>query len=79
MTRLQAKAYAPAIRVNLIAPGMVSQSAEVNDETWKNLINKTPLQKPVPAESIAEALAFLITNGYITGQTLVVDSGYQLR
>ncbi|HXF84571.1 MAG TPA: SDR family oxidoreductase [Anaerolineales bacterium] len=78
LTRVLARAFAPSIRVNAIAPGFVLQSDIVPPEEWERLINRIPLQRPARSEEITSALEFLIRNEYITGQTIVVDGGYSL-
>jgi len=78
LTRLLARALAPKIRVNAIAPGFVLQSDIVPAEEWERLINRIPLKRPARSEEIASALEFLLKNEYITGQIVVVDGGYSL-
>jgi pteridine reductase len=78
LTRLLARAFAPHIRVNAIAPGFVLPSDVVTAEEWERLIGRIPLKRPARTEEITSALEFLIQNQYITGQTLVVDGGYSL-
>lgn len=78
LTKILARALAPKIRVNAIAPGFVLQSEIVSAEEWERLINRIPLKRPARSEEIASALEFLLKNEYITGQTIVVDGGYSL-
>ena len=78
LTRILARAYAPGIRVNAIAPGFVLQSEIVPAEEWERLIKRVPLKRPARPEEIASALEFLLQNEYITGQTIVIDGGYSL-
>jgi pteridine reductase len=78
LTRILARAFAPSIRVNAIAPGLVFQSEVVTDEEWRRLVNRIPIKRPARPEEIASALEFLLANEYITGQTIVVDGGYSL-
>lgn len=78
LTKILARALAPRIRVNAIAPGLVLQSEIVPDEEWQRLINRIPLKRPARPEELASALEFLLANEYITGQTIVVDGGYSL-
>jgi pteridine reductase len=78
LTKILARALAPKIRVNAIAPGFVLQSDIVTDEEWQRLVNRIPLKRPARTEEIASALEFLLKNEYITGQTIVVDGGYTL-
>ncbi|MCC6501419.1 MAG: SDR family oxidoreductase [Anaerolineales bacterium] len=78
LTRILARAFAPQIRVNAIAPGLVLQSDVVSAEEWERLIGRVPLKRPARSEEVASALEFLIKNEYVTGQTIVVDGGYSL-
>jgi NAD(P)-dependent dehydrogenase (short-subunit alcohol dehydrogenase family) len=78
LTKILARALAPQIRVNAIAPGFVLQSDIVSDAEWQRLINRIPLKRAARPAEIASALEFLLKNEYITGQTIVVDGGYSL-
>ncbi len=78
LTRLLARRLAPAIRVNAIAPGLVLKPADMAEDEWRRLVEKMPLKKAVSLESLVQALMFLIDTPYITGETLVIDSGYRL-
>ena len=78
LTRLLAKTYAPTIRVNAIAPGLVLRSDEISSEEWMKLVDRLPLKRLPSIKDISKSLEFLLNNDSITGQTLVVDSGYSL-
>ena len=78
LTKVLARALAPGIRVNAIAPGFVLQSNIVPEDEWQRLIHRIPLKRAARTEEIASALEFLLKNEYITGQTIVVDGGYSL-
>lgn len=78
LTKILARALAPKIRVNAIAPGFVLQSDIVPAEEWERLIGRVPLKRPARSEEVASALEFLVKNEYITGQTIVIDGGYSL-
>jgi len=78
LTKILARALAPKIRVNAIAPGFVLQSDIVPAEEWARLIGRVPLKRPARPDEITSALEFLIKNEYVTGQTIVVDGGYSL-
>lgn len=78
LTRVLARAFAPNIRVNAIAPGLVLQSDVVTPEEWERLVSRLPLKRPARPEEVASALEFLARNEYVTGQTIVVDGGYSL-
>ena len=78
LTKLLARALAPTIRVNAIAPGLVLPSDVVTEEHWNALVQKLPLKRAATLDEVTSALDFLIKNEYITGQTIVVDGGYSL-
>jgi NAD(P)-dependent dehydrogenase (short-subunit alcohol dehydrogenase family) len=78
LTRLLARSFAPAIRVNALAPGLILSSEHLADHEWQRLVERLPLKKSGDVADIVQAVMFLINNPYITGQTLVVDGGYQL-
>jgi pteridine reductase len=78
LTKLLARSFAPDIRVNAIAPGLVLPSEVVTKEQWDKLIERLPLKRAATLEEITSSLEFLIKNEYITGQTIVVDGGYSL-
>ena len=78
LTRLQAKAYAPDIRVNAIAPGLVLPSDDLTPVEWGKLVERLPLKRTTSQEDVAGALGFLLDNPSVTGQTVVVDGGYSL-
>jgi len=78
LTKVLARSFAPAVRVNAIAPGLVLQSENVSDDEWERLVTRLPLKRSALKEEVASALEFLLKNEYITGQTIVVDGGYSL-
>jgi NAD(P)-dependent dehydrogenase (short-subunit alcohol dehydrogenase family) len=78
LTRLLAKTYAPTIRVNAIAPGLVLPSTIISKIEWEKLVSRLPLKHPASPDEIAVALEFLLKDESITGQTIVVDGGYSL-
>ena len=78
LTKILARALAPRLRVNAIAPGFVLPSDIVPAGEWERLIQRVPLKRTARIEEVASALEFLLHNEYITGQTIVVDGGYSL-
>jgi NAD(P)-dependent dehydrogenase (short-subunit alcohol dehydrogenase family) len=78
LTKVLARSFAPSVRVNAIAPGLVLPSKNVTAEEWDKLVGRLPLKRPATTEEVASALEFLLKNEYITGQTIVVDGGYSL-
>ncbi len=78
LTRLLARALAPAVRVNAVAPGLILPSAELSAEQWQRLLGRLPLQAAGQPSDVARAVLFFVQNPYVTGQILAVDGGYQL-
>lgn len=78
LTRLLAKTYAPAIRVNAIAPGLVLPSRGMEMIDWKKLVNRLPMKRTTDMAEVTSALEFLLGNQSITGQVITVDGGYSL-
>jgi NAD(P)-dependent dehydrogenase (short-subunit alcohol dehydrogenase family) len=77
LSQIMAKAWAPHISVNCIAPGMIVQG-EV-DEAYEHFAHKTPMQRNGTADDIAAAALFFATAPtFITGQLLTVDGGLGL-
>ena len=78
LTKVAARAYAPEIRVNAVAPGPVLKPDEMSNARWQELGAALPLQHCGNAADVARAVIFLLENDFITGETLVVDGGNQL-
>ena len=70
-----AKAYAPQIQVNAIAPGPVLFPDSYTDEQKKTAIERTLLKRAGSPQDIVNAVVFLIENDYITGELIHVDGG----
>jgi NAD(P)-dependent dehydrogenase (short-subunit alcohol dehydrogenase family) len=77
LTQTMAKAWAPEISVNCVAPGMIV-NGEV-DPAYEHFAQKTPMQRNGTPEDIAEAVLFFAQGPhFITGQVLAVDGGLGL-
>jgi pteridine reductase len=70
-----AKAYAPHIQVNAIAPGPVLFPENYTEEQKKSAIDRTLLKRAGSPVDIVNAVVFLIENDYITGEVIHVDGG----
>lgn len=76
LTRCLAKALAPEIRVNSIAPGTILFPGEKRSRVIESVIRATPLQKAGRAEDVARMVLYLACHGdFITGQIFPVDGG----
>ena len=79
MTKALAKELGPSgIRVNCVAPGVIltDMCAEVEPEILKEMANETPVGRNGTAEDVAEAMEYLATAPFITGEVLSVSGGY---
>jgi len=77
-TRSLARALAPKIRVNAIAPGVIDTPFHEkisNPEQMKAFKESIPLNVLGKPRHIAEAVQFLIENEFMTGATLDVNGG----
>ena len=79
LTRALAKALAPKITVNSVAPGVIAFEGDI-DERVQRMIDATPMHRSGTPEEIADAVYFLLTApDFITGQVLAVDGGLSQR
>jgi NAD(P)-dependent dehydrogenase (short-subunit alcohol dehydrogenase family) len=77
LSQTMAKAWAPEISVNCVAPGMIVQG-EVG-EMYQQFAERTPMRRNGTAEDVAAAVLFFATAPhFITGQMLAVDGGLGL-
>jgi len=70
------------IRVNVIAPGIIRtrfHAAMTPEAERNNLDNRIPLKRFGTVENVATAGLELLTNPFITGETLVIDGGMSMR
>src|ERR1700686_2056994 len=77
LTRCMARALAPEIRVNSIAPGTIEFPGEA-PEIAEDFVQRAPLRRTGGPEDIDEAVIFLAKSPFITGQVIVVDGGRTL-
>ncbi len=77
LTQTMAKAWAPEIAVNCVAPGMIV-TGEVS-AGYEHFEAKTPMRRNGTADDVAEAVLFFATaTRFVTGQILSVDGGLGL-
>lgn len=78
LTLAMAKAFAPEVAVNCVAPGWV-QMDEDSTEQATRFAAKTPMQRNATAADIAAAVLFFAAGStFVTGQILTVDGGLGL-
>jgi len=78
LTRALAKAFAPEITVNSVAPGVILSSGQ--EPRIEDMIAATPAARSGTVEEVADAvLYFLNATNFVTGQVLAVDGGLSQR
>ena len=77
LTKVLAKALAPEVRVNAIAPGTITMEGDPPE--WEaDFIKLAPLRRTGKPSDIADGVLFLVQSKFLTGQVLVVDGGRTL-
>ena len=78
LTQLAAKALAPGIRVNGIAPGLILPAAQDSEEQFQRMGEKVPLKRTGDVRDVVQAVQFLLNSDFITGEVIHVDGGEHL-
>ncbi len=78
LTRGFAKALAPAVQVNAVAPGPILPPRGATAEEVAQLLARTPARRFGGPEEIVAAVLYLLERDFVTGTTLVVDGGRSL-
>lgn len=79
MTRAMARALAPGVRVNAVAPGVVLLPEGWSAQGAEHLRSTTPMQRLGSPEDVAGAVEFLLEARYVTGEVIRVDGGRHVR
>ncbi len=80
LTQVMAKALAPEIAVNCVAPGMIDLGEGRDAGFLRRIAGKTPMKRNGSAEEVVRAVMFFATAPhFITGQVLAVDGGLGLE
>jgi pteridine reductase len=77
LTKSLAKALAPDVRVNAIAPGTITMPGDP-PEWEQEFVKLAPLRKTGRPSDIADAVVYLASAEFLTGHTLVLDGGRTL-
>jgi NAD(P)-dependent dehydrogenase (short-subunit alcohol dehydrogenase family) len=70
------------IRVNAVSPGVIRtpfQDYLTPEQVKNNIENRIPLHREGKPEDVAEVIALLVTDNFITGETIAVDGGMAMR
>ena len=81
LTVMAAVEFAPAIRVNAVAPGLIlppARPAGWRTGPLERLAQDVPLKRKGAAANVTDAVLFLLANDYVTGQVIYVDGGKHL-
>jgi NAD(P)-dependent dehydrogenase (short-subunit alcohol dehydrogenase family) len=82
-TRALAREFAADnIRVNCVAPGIIRTAfhdAMTPEQKRNNLENRIPLRREGTPEQVAKLIKQVISNEYITGETMTIDGGLTMR
>jgi len=79
LTKVMAKALAPEIAVNSVAPGMIDLGEKSAAAFMRQMAKQTPMRRNGSADEIAAAVMFFATAPhFVTGQILAVDGGLGL-
>jgi pteridine reductase len=77
LTKVLAKALAPDVRVNAIAPGTITMPGDPPE--WEaDFVKLAPLRRTGAPSDIADAVSYLVHAAFLTGHTLVLDGGRSL-
>jgi len=78
LTKMAALEYAPAIRVNAIAPGVTLAPADKDENYLLNLAKSIPMKRPGGIDPIIKSFDYILENQHLTGQLLFADGGENL-
>jgi NAD(P)-dependent dehydrogenase (short-subunit alcohol dehydrogenase family) len=78
LTRTQALALAPSVRVNAISPGPTLRAERQTEEQFERQYLATPLARAVDPREISGAVRFILASPSMTGQMITLDSGQHL-
>lgn len=80
LTQTLARALAPEVTVNAVAPGAVLPPDDWGEEAHDHLARTTPLRRLGSPADVTAAILYLLEGGdYVTGETIVVDGGRLIR
>ncbi len=79
LTEMMAVEFAPQIRVNGVAPGIILPEPGKGDEYLERLKLSNPLEKWGSVDDITRTVLFLLESDFITGQVIFVDGGRSLK
>jgi NAD(P)-dependent dehydrogenase (short-subunit alcohol dehydrogenase family) len=79
LTRLMALEFAPAVRVNAVAPGLILPPPGEDERYLRRVASQNPLLRWGAPQQVADAVLFLLRSDFVTGQVIFVDGGQHMK
>ncbi len=79
MTEMMAVEFAPKIRVNGIAPGIILPPDGKDESYTQKLVHRNLFNRSGKLSDITDTVLFLLSNTFITGEVLFIDGGQNLK
>ena len=79
LTGMMAIEYAPRFRVNAVAPGMILPPVDQDETFLKKQVGKPLVRNRDRLANVTEAVLFLLSHGFVTGEVIFVDGGQNLK
>lgn len=79
LTRMMALEFAPLVRVNAIAPGLVLPPRGQDEAFLERMAGTNPLQAVGEPQDVVRAMVYLLESPFVTGEILFVDGGYHME
>jgi NAD(P)-dependent dehydrogenase (short-subunit alcohol dehydrogenase family) len=77
-TEMMARAYAPRVRVNAVAPGLLMPSFDQTEAEFMTVASVNAMRRPINPRDVSAAVAFLMDNAGVTGEVIRIDNGQRL-
>jgi len=78
-TDMMARSFAPRVRVNAIAPGLLLPSFDQTQAEFETVASRNPLGRPIDLANVVSAAGFLLDNTALTAQVMHIDNGQRLE
>ena len=78
-TRMMSIELSPAIRVNAVAPGLILPPEGKGSDYLQQLAHTNPLESWGTEKDISDAVLYLVSAGFVTGQVLYIDGGRHVK
>ncbi len=77
-TDMMARSFAPRVRVNAIAPGLLLPSFDQTQAEFEEVASRNPMGRPIDLANVVSTAGFLLDNTALTAQVMHVDNGQRL-